>query len=397
MKIIIIGGGIIGLATAFKLKNFNKVKEIIIIEKEKNSITHGTGRNSGVIHSGIYYPPKTLKAKLCISGAKQLKEYVKKKSLWIDECGKILVPTNSVTEQSIQNLLERGKLNKIDIELIGKNRATELEPNINLQYKNALYVPFTSLTDPQEVARQLIDDLRKSKKVKINYNEKIIKIHSKSNEIISPKSKYIYDFLINSAGLNADIIAKESGLNFNYSFLPFKGKYWKLNKSNYKLKRLVYPIPDLSLPFLGIHTAHNQSGEIFFGPSSTPVFGREEYKNLIGANKYEAFNLFLSFAKKIILNQNNLRNLAIKEFSFFSRSKILKEVSNLIKNVEGNDIKSYYSKTGIRSQIFDNHSKSLVTDFVVKKKDNQIHVLNAVSPAYTASFGFADYLVNQIS
>jgi L-2-hydroxyglutarate oxidase LhgO len=151
------------------------------------------------------------------------------------------------------------------------------------------------------------------------------------------------------------------------------------------------------LPFLGIHTAHNQSGEIFFGPSSTPVFGREEYKNLIGANKYEALKIFLSFAKKIILNQNNLRNLALKEFSFLNRGKILKEISKLIKNVEGNDIKSYYSKTGIRSQIFDNHSKSLVIDFVVKKKDNQIHVLNAVSPAYTASFGFADYLVNQIS
>ncbi len=101
--------------------------------------------------------------------------------------------------------------------------------------------------------------------------------------------------------------------------------------------------------------------------------------------------------KKIILNQNNLRNLAIKEFSFLNKGKILKEISKLIKNVEGNDIKSYYSKTGIRSQIFDNHSKSLVTDFVVKKKNNQIHVLNAVSPAYTASFGFADYLVNQIS
>lgn len=395
MNVFIIGSGIVGLTTAIKLKKKDKNLKISILEKENSSTQHGSGRNSGIIHSGVYYPPNTLKAKLCVNGSRQLKNYVKDKKLWIDECGKILIPTSKETVHNLDVLLHRARENSVEAELISNSDAEKLEPNINSDFDKAIFIPFTSIVSPKEVMTSLIKDFSEIGGV-INYNEEVINIDSKQNKILTRKNSYNFDYILNCSGLHADTIAKSAGLDFDYSFLPFKGKYWKIKK-NYKLNRLIYPIPDLNFPFLGVHTAHNKSNEVFLGPTSTPVFGRESYSFWNNFKLSEISELLPSFLYKIIKNQNNLRNLAFREIKMLTKHGLINEIKKLIKNVEVKDLVYYEEKTGIRSQIFDNKSENLINDFVVKKfNNNQLHVLNAVSPAFTASFAFADYLISEM-
>lgn len=396
MNIYIIGSGIVGITIGIKIKEKLKGSKVIIIEKEELSIKHGSGRNSGIIHSGVYYPSETLKAKLCTEGAKQLKNYVKNKKLWIDECGKILIPTDETSYRNLDLLIDRAKKNNVEANLISNIEAIKLEPNISPNFEKAILIPFTSIVNPKEVMNSLLKDFI-NLGGEINYNEEVLSIDSQVNKIKTKKNYFNFDYVINCSGLHSDKIARSAGLKFNYSFLPFKGKYWKLKKK-YKLNKLIYPVPDLNFPFLGVHTAHNKDNEVFIGPTSTPVFGRESYNFFENFKLSEITELLPSFLIKILKNQNNLRNLAVRECKMLTKNGLIKEIKKLIKNVEKEDLLFYEEKTGIRSQIFDNTSKNLINDFVVKKyNNNQMHILNAVSPAFTASFGFADYIIKEMN
>ena len=388
----IIGSGIIGLTLAFKLKEKFNNSNIIIFEKEKNSISHGSGRNSGVLHSGIYYEPGSLRAKLCTKGVKELKEYIKSENLWIDECGKLLLPTSKVSFSNLDNLYDRAKKNGVKIEKVKNKDIEDLEPNVNCQFDYGLYVPFTSVADPIEVSNSLIKNLKKMN-INIQYNTKILKIDEK--KLITNNSVISAEHIFNCAGLFADEIAKNSKLEFRYSFLPFKGKYWKIKNKNFKLKHLIYPIPDLRYPFLGLHSSHNRNGDFYIGPSSTPVFGREQYNGFFGKNFKENINLFFNFSKKIVFNENKLRSLAIQELSLLTKRGFFYEIKKMFKNLNPNELELSNQKIGIRSQIFDPTKKNLVNDFVIINQKHTTHVLNAISPAWSASFAFAEHLIDQ--
>ena len=388
----IIGSGIIGLTLAYKLKyKFNK-SNIIIFEKEPNSISHGSGRNSGVLHSGIYYEPGSLRANLCVKGAKELKEYIKSENLWINECGKLLIPTSEYSYSNLENLFDRAKKNGVEINKIKNDEIKKIEPNTNCQFDYGLHVPFTSVADPKEVSNSLVENLRKMN-VAINYNARILKISEQ--KLFTKDNTIEAGHIFNCAGLFADELAKNSNLKFRYSFLPFKGKYWKIKNKNFKLNHLVYPIPDLRYPFLGLHSSHNRHGEFYIGPSSTPVFGREQYDGIIGNNFRESINLFFNFSKKIIFNENKLQTLALQEFSLLTKNGFFNQVKKIFSNIKPHDLELSNQKVGIRSQIFDPQSKNLVNDFVIINHKNTTHVLNAISPAWSASFAFADHLINE--
>lgn len=389
---IIIGSGIVGLTLAYKLKEKISNSNILILEKESNSVAHGSGRNSGVLHSGIYYDPGSLRATLCVDGVKQLKEYIKKEKLWLDECGKILLPTSEYSYSNLENLFKRATKNGVHINKIDKSDLEKIEPNANCQFDKALHIPFTSVANPKEVSEALLKNLSKMN-VDIQYHQEVFNIQN--NKVQTKTEIYNAKYIFNCAGLFADRIAKDSGLDFRYSFLPFKGKYWKIRNKNFKLNHLVYPIPDLRYPFLGLHSSHNQNGDFYIGPSSTPVFGRDQYNGLIGKNIFEAFELFLKFSKKIMLNQNKLRTLAFQEMSLLTKSGFYNQVKKMFKNIKSDDLELSNTKVGIRSQIFDPKSEALVNDFVVINKDNTTHVLNAISPAWSASFAFADHLIKE--
>ena len=388
----IIGSGIIGLTLAFKLKLKFVNSNIIIFEKEPNSISHGSGRNSGVLHSGIYYDPGSLRANLCTTGVRELKDYIKSEKLWINECGKFLIPTSKFSNSNLENLFERAKNNGVEVHKIKSAEIERLEPNINCQFKYGLHVPFTSVADPKEVSVSLIKNLKKMN-INIKYNSEILKIIG--NKVIAKDDKIEAGKIFNCAGLFADEVAKKSNLKFRFSFLPFKGKYWKIKNKNFKLNHLVYPIPDLRYPFLGLHSSHNRNGDFYIGPSSTPVFGREQYKGFFSDSINESLSLFLNFSKKIIFNENKLRSLAVQELLLLTKYGFFNEINKMFKNIRPDELELSEHKIGIRSQIFDPHKKSLVNDFVVINQDHTTHVLNAISPAWSASFAFADYLIDK--
>ena len=388
----IIGSGIIGLTLAFKLKQKFNNSKIVIFEKEPNSISHGSGRNSGVLHSGIYYEPGSLRANLCVTGVKELKEYIKSENLWINECGKLLLPTSEYSYSNLENLFYRAKKNGVEINKIKNEEIKRIEPNTNCQFEYGLHVPFTSVADPKEVSKSLIENLKKMN-VEINYNSKILKISEQ--KLFTQNNTIEAGHIFNCAGLFADKIAKNSNLEFRYSFLPFKGKYWKITNKSFKLNHLVYPIPDLRYPFLGLHSSHNRQGDFYIGPSSTPVFGREQYNGILGDNLKESISLIFNFSKKIIFNENKLRTLALQELSLLTKRGFFNQIKKMFNNINPDDLELSDQKVGIRSQIFDPQSKNLVNDFVVINQKNTTHVLNAISPAWSASFAFADHLINE--
>jgi len=253
-------------------------------------------------------------------------------------------------------------------------------------------VPFTSVADPNEVSNSLIKNLKKMN-INIEYNTKILKIDEK--KLLTNNSMITAEHIFNCAGLFADEIAKNSNLKFRYSFLPFKGKYWKIKNKNFKLKHLIYPIPDLRYPFLGLHSSHNRYGNFYIGPSSTPVFGREQYNGFFGKSFKENINLFFNFGKKIVFNENRLRSLAMKELSLLTKRGFFNEINKMFKNLKPNELELSNQKVGIRSQIFDPNKKNLVNDFVIINQKHATHVLNAISPAWSASFAFAEHLIDQ--
>jgi len=390
---IIIGSGIVGLTLGFKLKKKHANSKILILDKERDSVQHGSGRNSGVIHSGIYYNPGSLRATLGVKGGIELKEYIKSKKLWIDECGKLLIPTSENSFHNTENLFQRGIDNGVVVKKLNGQEVKNLEPNINTKFNIGLLIPFTSVADPKEVSKSLLFDLQQMG-VDVFYNEEVVTIEEEGKVICTKLNKYTCEYSFNCAGLQSDIVAKSAGLEFRYSFLPFKGKYWKITDPNFKLKHLVYPVPDLQYPFLGLHSSHKRDGTFYIGPSSTPVFGREHYHWSDKLKFTEAVSLALSFAFKILKNENKLRSLAIQEAKLLTKHGFIHEMKKLINNISSDKIKPSLEKIGIRSQIFDPLSKTLVNDFVIINQRHSTHVLNAISPAWTASFAFADHLID---
>ena len=330
----------------------------------------------------------SLRANLCVTGVKELKEYIKSENLWINECGKLLLPTSEYSYSNLENLFNRAKKNGVEINKIKNEEIKRIEPNTNCQFEYGLHVPFTSVADPKEVSKSLIENLKKMN-VEINYNSKILKISEQ--KLFTQNNTIEAGHIFNCAGLFADEIAKNSNLEFRYSFLPFKGKYWKITNKSFKLNHLVYPIPDLRYPFLGLHSSHNRHGDFYIGPSSTPVFGREQYKGILGDNLKESISLIFNFSKKIIFNENKLRTLALQELSLLTKRGFFNQIKKMFNNINPDDLELSDQKVGIRSQIFDPQSKNLVNDFVVINQKNTTHVLNAISPAWSASFAFADH------
>ena len=390
---LIIGGGIVGLTLAREWLLRYPQSKVVVLEKESNSVAHGTGRNSGVVHSGIYYAEGSLRAKLCVSGARQMLEYVEERQLWNDRCGKLLVPPTESSLSSLDVLLNRGRANGVEIHKVTGPEALDLEPRVNTRFGQALYVPITSVVNPKEVAERVREEVVSRGGV-IHYSTPVEAIDARRGTARTLEGSFEAGTVVNAAGLFADQVAERSGLKTQYSFQPFKGKYWKHKNPDFTMRRLVYPVPDLSLPFLGVHTAHNQTGDVYFGPSSTPVIGRENYQGLDGISLRDGISLGASLAWKFLKNTNGLRTLSMREIRLMRLRGVCDELTKIISGVEPRDLEQSLAKVGIRSQIFDSTTQHLVTDFVVVPDGRAIHILNAISPAFTASFAFASYVLD---
>jgi L-2-hydroxyglutarate oxidase LhgO len=388
---LIIGAGITGLAVAKALRETYPEKEICIIEKESNLGVHASGRNSGVLHAGFYYTPDSLKAKFTRQGNQELKEFCEEKGLKVNKCGKIVVAKNENELEILFELKKRGDINGVELYLITEKELKDSEPNAKT-YKYALFSPNTATVDPLEVLKALESEL-KEKEIKFFFNSPYNERLSDDVGIIAGNKIFKAEKIINCAGLYADKIVKDFGFSKYYELVPFKGVYLEYKGNDQFIKRNIYPVPDIRFPFLGVHFTVRVDGKIKIGPTAMPAFWRENYeefnnfnfKELIETTKWEA----LMFIKK-----PEFRRLAIEEMKKYNKSYLVEQAKILTYNTPSADLFKW-GKPGIRAQLIDKRSLTLIQDFVIEGDKYSIHILNAVSPAFTASFPFARYVVKE--
>jgi L-2-hydroxyglutarate oxidase LhgO len=388
---LIIGAGIIGLAIAKALREVYPEKEICIIEKEASLGAHASGRNSGVLHAGFYYAPDSLKAKFTRQGNQELKEFCEERGLRLNKCGKIVVAQNEGELEVLFELKRRGDINGVELYVITEKELKDLEPNAKT-HKYALFSPNTATVDPLEVLKAIESELRE-KEVRIFYN---IPYRKKLNDdlgIIAGDKTFKAEKIINCAGLYADKIAKDFGFSKDYELVPFKGVYLEYKRNDQFVKRNIYPVPNIRFPFLGVHFTVRVDEKIKIGPTAMPAFWRENYEGFNSFNFKELLET-IKWNALMFIKKSEFRRLAIEEMKKYSKSYLIEQAKKLVFNTPSADLFKW-SKPGIRAQLIDKRSLTLIQDFVVEGDEYSVHILNAVSPAFTASFPFARYVVEK--
>ncbi|NGX34393.1 MAG: L-2-hydroxyglutarate oxidase LhgO [Candidatus Anoxychlamydiales bacterium] len=392
VKFLIIGAGIIGLASAYQILKKQKNINLIILEKESEISQHQTGRNSGVIHSGLYYKPGSLKAKNCLTGRKDLLNFCEKFNIPTKKCGKVIVATEESELDRLYELEKRGKVNKVEgLEIISKEKLNEIEPNVKAI--KALRVPSCAVVDYLKVAKKLKEQIEKLGG-QIFLNQKVIDIKKENDEFLIKTQNETFKTkkLINCAGLHSDRIAKMAmpTKKLPLKIIPFRGEYYDIvDEKKDLIKSLVYPVPDPKFPFLGVHLTRMINDTVHAGPNAVFAFAREGYtktnvnmKDLIDSLLYKGF---------IKVGFKYWKMGLFEMYRSFSKKAFLKSMQKMLPEIGINDITP--GKAGIRAQAIDRHGK-LVDDFAIERGENQIHVLNAPSPAATACLSIGKHIAN---
>ena len=384
----VIGAGIVGLSTALHLQKQNL--SVVVLEKEKEPGLHQSGRNSGVIHSGIYYKPNSSKSELSIKGRNLLVEYLQKKNINFRQEGKIVVDNDL---DKLESLLERSiDLEMEGVKIVQNDELLSIEPNSVML--NGLFVPQAGVVDYKEVVQAYANDFIEMGG-EIKYIEEIKEIENKNGLKSISGSKYTYncEFLINCAGLFSDEIAKLDNMSPNVKIIPFRGEYYKIsNTKNKILNNMIYPMADPDLPFLGIHLTKTANGDIEAGPNAVLAFSKEGYKwtdiNFVDLTKVLTFPGMLKLGKKYF------RTGISEMYRSLNKKIFVKEIQKLINGVNLKDIKQIPS--GVRAQAVDKDG-NLVDDFLFEEGENSLHVLNSPSPAATASLAIGESIVSKIT
>ncbi len=373
---LIVGAGIIGMTIAHELIQRNTALKIVIIEKETDVAVHASGRNSGVLHAGFYYSADSLKAKLTAEGNRKMKAFCAEHTIFVNETQKYVVAKDQQELDWLYELDKRAKVNGVETELVD---ADAIDPNIKT-YQKALFSPSTASVNPKEVCAVLKQNL-------IDQGIEFI-----FNQPFESLSLY-YEYLINCAGSYADKIAKLHGLAKNYTMIPFKGLYLKYYGNDKPLSTNVYPVPNMKNPFLGVHYTITSTNAIKIGPTAIPVFWRENYQGLSGFKLNEFLEILYYTSKLFILNSFNFRNLALTEVKNYRKKTLIQKSQTMLNHI-GGDFRPM--PAGIRAQLLDTKRNEFVMDFMIEHTNHSTHILNAVSPAFTCSFAFATYVVDQI-
>lgn len=384
-SVVIVGGGIVGLATALQLIKKKPGLKILVLEKEAELAKHQTGNNSGVIHSGIYYKPGSLKATNCIRGYHQLIAFCQEQNIPFELCGKIIVATDESEKPLLQNLFVRGEQNGLkNLKKLSAGELKEYEPHVN--GIEGIFVPQTGIVDYKLVAEKYGVVLR-NQGVEIHLGEKVVNIQTeKSTTVITDKSSYTTELVINCAGLYSDKVARLTVQNLNVKIIPFRGEYYKLRKEKEHLvKNLIYPVPDPNFPFLGVHFTRMAKGGVEAGPNAVLAFQREGYKksdiNLSELAETLAWPGFQKVAAKY------WRTGFGEMYRSFSKAAFTKALQKLIPEIQQQDLVE--GGAGVRAQACDREG-GLVDDFLILEEKNVINVCNAPSPAATSSLAIGE-------
>ena len=390
--VAIVGAGIIGLASARELLLRHPGLRVCVIDKEDRLAAHQTGHNSGVIHSGVYYAPGSLKARLCVSGSRELYAYCAARGIRVERCGKVIVATDESELSRLNDLYQRGVANGVPgIELIGPERLRELEPHC--AGIRAAWSPGTGIVDYSAVAAAYAQDVRDAGgEIRLGHKVMEVAVSSSGVTVVTSKGDIFANRLISCGGLFADQLAAMTGGARKPAIIPFRGDYWQLRQeARHLCRNMIYPVPDPAFPFLGIHaTRRIDSGEVWLGPNAVLAFAREGY------GRFQVRPRELSAA----VRERGFQRLAGRYWRTglgemwrdYNKRAFLSAVRRYLPEVKMEDLER--GPSGVRAQAL-NDDGSLVDDFVVEAQGDRVfHVRNAPSPAATSSLAIAGLIVD---
>lgn len=392
--LIVVGAGVIGSAVARSALFRRKVTSVAVLEKEAAPAQHTSGRNSGVVHAGFNLKPGSMKAKFCVEGNARMKEFCAAKRVSLEPVGTLVTAIKPEEVPVLEELHRRGRANGVPgARMIDGAELRRLEPNA--LGTAALHAPSGAITSGKAVTEALVEDAR-TLGAEFYFNRKVRSIGRVGGgyRVITNDGAFESPLLMNCAGLYADEVAHLTGVGLEYSIVPFRGEYFKLKPEKKTLVRsMIYPVPDLNYPFLGVHWTKMITGDLMIGPSATMAFGRESYSpfsigwvdSLKMISKTSFWNMFRS---------KDFRRLAWGQIVMsFDRERFIQEARRLVAGVSSDDFVP--GKNGNRAQVINRNGK-MVDDILVEKSGASLHVLNAVSPGFTCSLPFADYLVDTL-
>ena len=385
--LIVVGGGLVGLATAYKIQQSYPEKSILLLEKEEKLAFHQSGRNSGVLHSGLYYTPGSYRAINCVNGRKQLVEFAKENNINHDVCGKIVLAVDEKEKAKLPELLKRGEANGlIGLKLINEKEIKEIEPHA--KGIAAIWVPETGIIDYKEVASCLANKI-----VEINSQSKILTscevLDYNDKEVITSQGVFNGSNFIFCGGLFSDRLAKKDNLNLDLKIVSFRGEYYQLKEhSKHKVRNLIYPVPNPEFPFLGVHFTRMTDGEIECGPNAVFTFKREGYnkgdfslKDTIESLTY--LPIWKLFFKHWRFGLNEYKRS-------YSKRLFLNQLNRMMPDLTMDDIEP--GRAGVRAMAL-GQDGDIIDDFRIVKNGKNIHVLNAPSPAATACLSIGDHIL----
>lgn len=393
--VAIIGGGIVGAATFYKLQKKNPDLKIVLIEKEKLVADHQTGHNSGVIHSGLYYTPGSLKAKNCVSGRHELVAFAKEHGIAHDVCGKVVVATKESELQYLEKIFQNGSANNIEgLEKITSSQIKEIEPFV--EGISGLWVPCTGIIDFRGATSKMVEialALQSESKLLLEHEVIDILKGETISTIVTNKGNVTAKHLVFCAGLQADRLAKKDGVALKEKVVGFRGDYYELTEeAKHKVRNLIYPVPNPDFPFLGVHFTRMTNGDVECGPNAVFTFKREGY-NKTDFSLKDTFDA-LTYRGTWKLFMQNMKYGLDEYRRAFSKKLFLETLQVLIPSLTMEDIVP--GRAGVRALLLGEDGDTR-DDFRIEYHGNSIHVLNAPSPAATASLAIGGYIADEAS
>ena len=388
---LIVGAGIVGLAVALEAKRRWPEASVTVLEKEDAVALHSSGRNSGVLHAGFYYTADSLKARFSREGTRRWTEFCLDRGLAINQCGKLVVAKGPEELEGLAELKRRGDRNGVDLREVSEEEAREIDPAVKT-FQRALFSPTTASVDPVEVVRTLASDAQEAG-ITILFGARAL--GRKGRVLESSAGPFEPGYLINAAGLYADRLAQAYGFGEELDILPFKGLYLYGDPQERRPRVHIYPVPDLSQPWLGVHFTMGVGGEVKIGPTAIPAFWREHYKGFENFSLPEAASILSTEASLFLRNDFGFRNIAFDEVKKYFRSILVRQGAKLVDGVSMESFRRW-GKPGIRAQLFHKKERKLLMDFYLEGDERSLHVLNAVSPAFTCAFPFAEFVLDEV-
>jgi len=388
--VVVVGGGIIGLATSMKLtQDFPNLK-VAVLEKEKEVAQHQTGHNSGVIHAGIYYAPGSQKANFCSTGGKLLRDFCDEYGIAYDMCGKLIVATDDSEVPQLEELFKRGTENGAQgLRMVNQEEIKDIEP-YSAGVK-AILSPNTGIIDYFEVSQAYATRMRENGGDLLT-NVEVISIENKDNLVYinTTSGTVAAKYVLNCAGLHADTVARMMGVDVGVKIVPFRGEYFSIiPEKEHMVKGLIYPVPDPSMPFLGVHFTRRINGSVEAGPNAVLAFAREGYKktdvnlkDILGTLSYSGFWKMSAKYWKVGMHE---------QYRSLVKGVFVKSLQKLMPEITGDDLGD--PGAGVRAQVIDSNG-GLLQDFAIEASANAIHVLSAPSPGATSSLTISEYIVD---